>query len=142
MFGGETPAADEIPDWTPAQRAAAQMELLGTSPETHPLELAAEKIRRAGAISTVDAAGRVGQQVTVAGLRQSGHRSKTAKGESMMFMTLEDLSGMLDVVLFPDAYRRSSQAVHSSGALLVTGVVEVDEGRAEPLLRAERVARL
>jgi len=80
--------------------------------------------------------------VTVAGLRQSGHRSRTTKGESMMFLTLEDLSGMLDVVLFPDAYRRSKEVIHSSAPLLVTGVVEIDASRGEPLLRAERVVRL
>jgi DNA polymerase III alpha subunit len=142
LFEFEMPAEEEAPDWTPAQKVAAQLELLGASLEAHPLELAAEQIRAAGAISTVEAAEQVGQQVTVAGLRQSGHRSKTAKGEAMMFLTLEDLSGMLDVVLFPDAYRRAREAVHSSAPLLVTGVVEVDENRAEPLLRAEKVIRI
>jgi DNA polymerase-3 subunit alpha len=129
-------------DWTQAQKVAAQEELLGVSLEVHPLELVAEKVRAAGAITTVDAAGRLGQRVTVAGLRQSGHRSRTAKGESMMFLTLEDLSGMLDVVLFPDAYRRAKDVIHSPAPLLVTGVVEMDAGRGEPLLRAERVVRV
>ncbi len=126
-------------DWTQEQKIAAQEELLGVSLEAHPLELVAEKVRAAGAISTVEAAGRVGQRVTVAGLRQSGHRSRTAKGESMMFLTLEDLAGMLDVVFFPDAYRRAGTALHSSAPLLVTGVVEMDAARGEPLLRAEKV---
>ena len=120
---------------------AAQEELLGISLEAHPLELVAEKVRAAGAISTIEAAGRVGQRVTVAGLRQSGHASRTAKGESMMFLTLEDLSGMLDVVLFPDAYRRARNFIHSSGVILVTGTMEMDAGRGEPLLRAERLAK-
>ena len=60
----------------------------------------------------------------------------------MMFLSLEDLSGMLDVVLFPDAYRRSRDAIHSNGPLLVTGEMERDASRGEPLLRAERVIRL
>ena len=50
------------------------------------------RCRAAGAIPTLEAAGRIGERVTVAGLRQSGHRSRTAKGEAMMFLTLEDLS--------------------------------------------------
>jgi DNA polymerase III alpha subunit len=132
----------EAESWTLEQIVAAQTELLGTSLEAHPLELLAAKIHAAGAITTVDAAGRVGQRVTVAGIRQSGHRSRTAKGLSMMFLTLEDLSGMLDVVLFPDAYRRSEQSLHSSGPLLVTGVMEMDASRPEPLLHAEKVIRL
>ena len=128
-------------DWTLEQKMAAQGELLGISLEAHPLELVADKLRAAGVISTIEAAGRPGQRVTVAGLRQSGHRSRTAKGESMMFLTLEDLSGMLDVVLFPDAYRRAKGVIHSSVPLLVTGVVEMDASRGEPLLRAERVVK-
>ena len=129
-------------DWTQSQKVAAQEELLGVSLEVHPLELVAEKVRTAGAITTVEAAGRLGQRVTVAGLRQSGHRSRTAKGEWMMFLTLEDLAGMLDVVVFPDAYRRSREAIHSSAPLLVTGVVEMDASRGEPLLRAEKVMKV
>lgn len=129
-------------DWTLEQKMAAQEELLGISLEAHPLDLVAEKVLAAGAISTSEAAGRVGQRVTVAGLRQSGHASRTAKGESMMFLTLEDLSGMLDVVLFPDAYRRARSVIHSSGVILVTGIMEMDAGRGEPLLRAERLAKI
>jgi DNA polymerase III alpha subunit len=129
-------------DWTLDQKVTAQQELLGVSLAAHPLELVAEKVRAAGAISTLEAVERAGQRVTVAGVRQSGHRSRTAKGESMMFLTLEDLSGMLDVVLFPDAYNRSKEVIHSSAPLLVTGVVETDSSRGEPLLRAEKVVRV
>jgi DNA-directed DNA polymerase III PolC len=129
-------------DWTLEQKVAAQQELLGVSLDAHPLELAADKLSAAGAITTVEAAGRVGQRVTVAGLRQNGHRSRTARGEPMMFLTLEDLAGMLDVVLFPDVYRQARGVVHSSEPLLVTGVVEMDAARGEPLLRAEKVAKL
>ncbi|HWQ46939.1 MAG TPA: DNA polymerase III subunit alpha [Longilinea sp.] len=129
-------------DWSVEQKVAAQQELLGISLEAHPLELVAEKVNAVGAITTVDAAGRVGERVTVAGIRQSGHRSRTAKGESMMFLTLEDLSGMLDVVLFPDAYRQARGFVHGSEPILVTGVVEMDTTRGEPLLKAERVTRV
>ena len=59
-----------------------------------------------------------------------------------MFLTLEDLAGMLDVVLFPDIYRQARGFIHSSEPLLVTGVLEMDAQRGEPLLRAEKVARL
>ncbi len=129
-------------DWTLEQKVAAQQELLGISLDAHPLELAANKLSAAGAITTVEAAGRVGQRVTVAGVRQSGHRSRTSRGELMMFLTLEDLTGMLDVVLFPDVYRQARPVVHSSEPLLVTGMVETDATRSEPLLRAEKVARV
>jgi DNA polymerase III alpha subunit len=59
-----------------------------------------------------------------------------------MFLTLEDLAGTLDVVLFPDVYRRVRGFIHAAEPLLVTGVVELDPSRLEPLLRAEKVSRL
>ena len=132
-----TEASEE--DWTLEQKVAAQQEMLGASLEAHPLELAADKIAAAGAIPITDAVAQVGRRVTVAGIRQSGHHSRTAKGEAMMFLTLEDLSGMLDVVLFPDAYRQARGFIHSSEPLLVTGMMEMDTTRVEPLLRVEKV---
>ena len=59
-----------------------------------------------------------------------------------MFMTLEDLEGLLDVVFFPDVYRRISAVFSGNQPFLVTGVMEFDAERGEPLLRAERVERL
>jgi DNA-directed DNA polymerase III PolC len=133
---------DNEADWTLAQKVAAQQELLGVSPESHPLELFAGKLSAAGAITTLEAAGRLGERVTVAGIRQSGHRSRTAKGELMMFLTLEDMVGMLDVAVFPDVYQQARSFIHSSEPLLVTGIIKSDPDRAEPLLTAEKVMRL
>jgi error-prone DNA polymerase len=120
----------------------AQQELLGVSLEAHPLELVAQEIQAAGAISTQEAAGRVGQRVTVAGVRQIGHRSRNSKGEAMMFLTLEDLAGMLDVVLFPPVYRQARSFIHSSDVFLVRGVMETDATRVEPILHAEKIIPL
>jgi DNA polymerase-3 subunit alpha len=78
----------------------------------------------------------------VAGVRQSGHRSRTAKGDLMMFMTLEDLAGMLDVAVFPDVYRQARSFIHSSEPFLVTGVIKMDVSRSEPLMMAEKVRQL
>lgn len=65
--------------------------------------------------------------LTYTGCAEWAH-SRTAKGEAMMFLTPEDLTGMLDVVLFPDAYRQASCFIHSSEPLLVTGMMEMDAG--------------
>ncbi|HMN00528.1 MAG TPA: DNA polymerase III subunit alpha [Anaerolineales bacterium] len=134
---GWTDTSEE--DWTLEQKVQAQMELLGASLDAHPLELVAEKIKAAGAISILDAVERVGRRVTVAGVRQTSHRSRTAKGESMLFLTLEDLTGTIDAILFPDAYRAAKNLVSSSAPLLVTGVMEMDVERGEPYLRVEKV---
>jgi DNA polymerase-3 subunit alpha len=121
---------------------AAQQELLGASLEAHPLELLSGQIARSGTITTAEAAERVGQRVTIAGVRQTSRRSRTARGEMMMFLTIEDLSGMLDVIMFPDVYRRAKTIASSNSPMLITGTVETAEERDEPFLKAEKVVRL
>ena len=130
--------ASEENDWTVEQKVAAQQEMLGISLEAHPLELLIDKITAAKAVSTLDAAERIGQRVSVAGVRQTSHRSRTVKGEPMLFLTLEDMSGMLDVVFFPNAYRQAKEIVTSTKPFLVTGMMEMDVSKGEPLLRAEK----
>jgi DNA polymerase III subunit alpha len=110
--------------------------------EAHPLELVADQIAALGAISTLEAAERIGQRATVACVRQTSHRSRTAKGEPMLFLTLEDLSGMLEVIQFPQVYRQVRQIVSSCRPFLVTGMVELGGGRGEAFLKAEKISAL
>ena len=60
----------------------------------------------------------------------------------MLFLTLEDLSGMLDVIVFPDVYRRTKLIISSNSPILITGIVEADGERDEPFLKAEKVELL
>jgi DNA polymerase III alpha subunit len=129
-------------DWSTTQKIDAQLEILGISLEAHPLEMVIDRITAARAITTTDAASRIGQRVTVAGVRQTSHRSRTTRGEAMMFLTIEDLSGVLDVILFPDAYHQGKNIVSSASPFLVTGQMEMDISRGEPFMRVEKVTRL
>ena len=130
------------PDWTLEQKMAAQTELLGISLEAHPLELVLDKIKAAHAITTLEAVERVGQRVTVAAIRQASHRSKTSKGASMLFLTIEDLAGTLETILFPDAYRQAKDIVNSSNPFTLTGIMEMDPERGEPFLNVENASSL
>jgi DNA polymerase III alpha subunit len=130
---------DEGEDWSLEQKVTAQVDLLGASLDAHPLELVAEKIAKSGAITTLEAVEQIGRRVMVAGVRQTSHRSRTAKGESMLFLTLEDLTGTLDVIAFPDAYRTAKDLLNSSFPILVTGIMEMDTDRGEPFMRMEKV---
>ncbi len=130
--------AESAEDWTTAEKVAAQEMLLGASVTAHPLELVAERIGRAGALTTVGAAGRVGQRVRVAGMRQTWRRTRTAKGGYLYFMALEDLDGMLDVVISGEVYQRHRTAFSGPGPYVLEGTVELDTRRGEPFIRAER----
>lgn len=135
----EAPAVDDA-DWSLAEQVAAQEELLGASVAAHPLELMADKITRAQALTTVGAAARLGQRVRVAGMRQTWRRfAALRRGEYVYVMTLEDLDGQLEVVIAGEVYRRYKAALTTSGPYVIEGVVELDSARSEPGIRAEKI---
>jgi len=144
--GGQLPLFElggaDMPDWSLEQKTAAQEAVLGVGLAAHPLELAAAQIADAGALNTVEAAGRLGQRVRVAGMRQTWRRSRTASGDYIYFMALEDLEGMLEVVIAGPAYRRERAVFSGRAPFVLEGVVELDMERGEPFIRAERAWRL
>lgn len=126
-------------DWTLEEKVSAQEELLGTGVIAHPLELVKEQISSANALNTVDASARLEQHVRVAGMRQIWRRSITTRGDYIYFMSLEDLDGMLDVVITAEVYRKSKAALSTPGPYVVEGQVALDSQRGEPHIRAERI---
>jgi DNA polymerase III alpha subunit len=125
--------------WTLAERAQAQEQILGLSVDVHPLELVKDQIQSTGVISTSEAEIHIGESIVVAGLRLSSHRARTARGELMLFMSFEDLEGMLEVVFFPPVYHQYRQVLRSSGPFLIRGIVERDSEEGDLWLRAEKV---
>jgi DNA polymerase III alpha subunit len=125
-------------DWTLQQKVDAQVRILGVSLDAHPLELVADKLQGTGAISTLDAMSRIGRRVTVAGVQQASHRSRTARGD-MLFLSFEDLQGTLDAILFPEVYRQFKSLISSTRPFLLTGIMEMDAERGEPFLRVEKI---
>ena len=137
---GYAPA--EQPDWPLAERMTAQEKILGVAVDAHTLELAAERIRQSGAISTLEAASRQGQRVRIAGMRQTWRRTRTSQEQSLYIMTLEDLEGSLLALIPGEIYRRYKTAFSSPGPYIVEGVIGLDRDQIEPVLRVERVERI
>jgi DNA polymerase III subunit alpha len=134
-------------DWSKEQKAAAQEAVLGLSVDQHPLELVSQAISEAGALSTLEAAGRPGERVLTAGMRQAWRRGSSGPGRSgrsepVYYMALEDLEGMLDVVISSEVYRRCQAALKGPGPYLIEGLVAIHQATGEPFIRAERVERL
>jgi len=134
LFGWTDSGED---DWSLQQKVDAQLELLGVSIAAHPLELIADKLKGIDAISTADAVAGVGRRVTIAGVQQASHRTRTARGD-MLFLSVEDLQGTLDAILFPEVYRQAKASISSTKPFLLTGVMEMGTERGEPFLRVEQ----
>ncbi|MEN4098859.1 MAG: DNA polymerase III subunit alpha, partial [Anaerolineaceae bacterium] len=136
------PEDSHAEDWALSEKLAAQIEILGIGVEAHPLEPFQDGLRVANVVPTLHAIAHIGKTIRVAGVRQSIHRSRTSTGEWMAFISIEDQEGMLDLVVFPGAYRRYRNVLSSSAPFIAEGVVELDEARSEPYLRVERVELL
>ncbi|MFH8886591.1 OB-fold nucleic acid binding domain-containing protein, partial [Streptomyces californicus] len=65
-----------------------------------------------------------GQRVLVAGVRASTQTPPIASGKRIIFVTLEDGSGLVDLAFFEDSHERSAHTVFHHGLLLVRGTVE------------------
>jgi error-prone DNA polymerase len=129
-------------DWSLEEKVAAQEAILGVGVDAHPLELVKDQIAAAGAINTLEAAGRVGQKVRVAGMRQTWRRFATARGGTLYFMSLEDLEGMLDVVISSAVYQRCRLVLKEPGPYIVEGAIERDAANGEPFIRAINIGKI
>ena len=62
------------------------------------------------------------------GWYMTSKRIKTSKGEIMKFLSLEDLSGTFEAVIFPKAYAQYAELTMSMGPYLIEGKVDAESG--------------
>ncbi|HUU69527.1 MAG TPA: DNA polymerase III subunit alpha [Planctomycetota bacterium] len=120
------PAVPDIPDYPLAEKIAYERRVLEFCVSAHPMTLLDGRYRSGELVAIKDMARHVGETVTVAGVVISTKGTTTAKNERMKFVSLEDHSGVVEVVLFPDTYSRCGRAL-LAGAAVVTGKVTDDE---------------
>jgi DNA polymerase III alpha subunit len=75
-------------------------------------------------------------------MRQTWRRVATARGDYIYFMSLEDLEGMLDVVISSTVYQRCRAVLKEPGPYIVEGLVERDAANGEPFIRAGNIATI
>ncbi len=120
-------AAPALPDMTPAEVTFADMWATGTYGETHPIAHIRPILEELGACPA--AALRTapdGTSVTVAGLVTHRQQPGTARG--VVFLSLEDETGMANVICLPDVWQRHRSAGINASALVITGRVERLDG--------------
>jgi DNA polymerase-3 subunit alpha len=65
-----------------------------------------------------------GERVTVGGMISQVKRLRTKKGDPMVFATLEDLSGSVELVIFADTLEEAGGAVEQDAIVLIKGKVD------------------
>ena len=82
----------------------------------------------------------IGRQVRVCGWIVAMRRHRNQAGKRMLFFTLEDGTGILEVVFFPDVYPRLAPLLEGRGPYLVRGRIESKWGSLS--MRAQDLATL
>jgi len=122
----------------PHERLLAEYATLGFSASGHPLSLVRNALPP-GLTLNRDLNGlQAGVKCQVAGLVVARQRPETAKG--IVFLLVEDETGMTNVIVRPDVYDRHRAAVRGEPFVLVTGKLAKDDGTVNVL--AEKVEGL
>jgi len=120
------PRRAPVPALAPIELTEADYRMTGLSPGGHPLRHLRELLRAQGVITAGDLRRRRdGDWVTVAGLVICRQRPQTAKG--FCFVTLEDETGTVNVVITPKLFEANHRLVVRSPLLLVRGILQEEQ---------------
>jgi len=115
-------AQPRLPDFSPREKWSHEFGILGIALREHPVQLMRENLRRQGIITAAEAVkSRSGKWVKVAGLVVMPHRPPTKSGRTVVFFSLEDETGMIDVTVFESVYQRCGKAIFTQPVVTVTG---------------------
>ena len=119
--------APTLPIMTDRERQAADLSLTGVSTQGSPLKLLRPILADDGVLSAADLADQEhGSRVCVAGVVTHRQRPHTASG--MIFLNLEDETGLLNVACRAGMWRRYRSVGRRAVALIVRGTVEKGDG--------------
>ncbi len=140
LFELELPPQE--PEWDLGSRLEAQMRVLRAYVDAHPIELVADQGRELGATTTLEALSRLGEEIKVLGIRQTTQRFYAHQGEPFYILELEDLEGVLPVMMTPAFYRRQREALSGQKPFVVVGKMEESAVYGEPVLQAVKIIGL
>ena len=130
--------ADNCPlkPMTEAERLVADYAGMGLSIGRHPMALRREELATRGILRACDLhTARQGRRVRVAGMVITRQRPGTAKG--FVFLTLEDETGIANIIVRPDLFARDRLVIVEEPFLIIDGVLQNQDG--VTAVRAEQI---
>lgn len=132
LFANETllqePEVPQMNEWPENQLLSYEHDALGFYITGHPLNHFSEEIKRFASVNTVTLSEKADKvTVTLGGVVSSLKEIKTKKGDRMAFVTLEDIHGSVEVILFSDVYHLASHHLQSDTPIMIIGSVDKGE---------------
>ncbi|HAM21244.1 MAG TPA: error-prone DNA polymerase, partial [Actinobacteria bacterium] len=124
IFGDSAPP---LPPMSPDDTLIADIQTTGISVDSNPMQLLRHRLRGYPVVPADKLGARQhGSRVTVAGVITHRQRPETAAG--VTFISLEDDTGLINVVCSMDLWTRHKKVARSAVALLVRGYLESADG--------------
>lgn len=120
----ESPPPGELPEMTDRERVRAELDILGVDVTRHVLSFYTDLLAELGTVRAPDLLRcRTGADVLVAGVKVATQTPPTRSGQRVIFTTLEDGSGPVDVTFFESVQDECAATVFGSWLLVVRGNV-------------------
>ena len=136
----------DVPDYTDLQRLAYEKEIAGIYITGHPLDAYREQMEKIPFTSAslygddpesspeeLD-----GQYVQMGGIVTEIHGKATKKGDYMGYMTLEDLTGQVECVIFPRNYEKYQAELQTDALVVIEGRISLREDQ-PPNVQVDKV---
>lgn len=140
----ETPTAQlpDIEEWKESELLMMEKEVLGFYITGHPLNRYRKRLKELSVTPTPQLQELQDKEsVTVGGILRSIKRIQTKKkGDLMAYLTIEDLYGTVELIVFPDLYRESLDIIAQEAPIIVTG--QIDKGDKGLKVIAKKIASI
>lgn len=120
----------DLPEWPEDELLKHEKELIGFYITSHPLARYEAVARRFSTVTTEKLAEVAdGKEVKLCGIVTTVKTTLTKKGDRMAYVQLEDLQGLVEIIVFPDLYRAAEPLLVPERLVQVTGIVDrADKG--------------
>ena len=119
----------KLPDYNFKERLKQEYAWFETTISDHPLELSSPPLEKLEKIVLAkDLKKYMNKTVCLWGRMITRKKTRTNKGEIMMFLSLEDRTGTMEVVFFPPVYKQYAHILTGTGPFKIKGTIKNDLG--------------
>jgi error-prone DNA polymerase len=115
--------APPLPGMTDVEETAADLLAVGLSADRHPTEFVRARLNARGAV-TVEALRTLPDRTVVEVGGVVTHRQQPETANGIVFLNLEDETGLVNIICTPDVWKRFRKVARTSPALCVRGLLE------------------
>src|SRR5271156_5970885 len=135
LFGGASSSAppppdvlQEVEEWPEHETLAAEYSTLGFYISGHPLDKYAGRLKDLTAVELSTLEGRRnGEDIVVAGIIVQTRPMRSRRGARWAILTLQARTGVIDALVFPEAYQKLEPLLKAATPLLIKGRVAVED---------------